>query len=148
MTAKKKKVPTTKTKKKIVAKRRVIKKKSVKKNTKKKKDTTAVPTPKLHNADEETVVTHGNYSPKQPYLYEVQYKDGSHPKYTPFVLEDQFQPKFQLPPGVTPSVAAMCTLSLPDSIIDGIVHRSNNFALARTKVEKFELVNGIFKKNP
>ena len=66
-TAKKKKVPPTKRKKKAVAKHRVIKKKSVKKNTKKKKDTTALPTPKLHNADEETVVTHGNYSPKQPY---------------------------------------------------------------------------------
>ena len=129
-------------------KRRVIKKKSGKKRIKKKKDTTALPTPKLHNANEETVVTHGNYSPKQPYSYKVQYNDGSHLKYTPFVLEDQFRPKFQLPPGVTPSVAAMCTLSLPDSIIDGIVHRSNNYALVRTKMEQFELVNGAFKKNP
>ena len=101
-----------------MTKRCVIKKKIVKK---KKKDTTTVPKPKLRNADEETVATHGNYSPKLPYLYKVHYKDGSHPKYTPFVLEDQFQSKFQLPPGVNPTVAAMCNLSLPDSIIDGIV---------------------------
>ena len=70
--------------------RRAIKKKSVKGKTKNKKDTKAVPKPKLHNADEETVATHGNYSPNLPYLYKVQYKDGSHPKYTPFVLDDQF----------------------------------------------------------
>ena len=71
-------------------KSRVIKKKSGKKKIQKKKDTTALPTPKLHNADEETVVTHGNYTPQPPYSYEVQYNDGSHPKYTPFVLKDQF----------------------------------------------------------
>ena len=134
-TAKKKKVSQTKRKKKLVAKRHVIKKKSVKKKTKKKKDTTAVPKPKLHNADDETVATHGNYSSQLPYSYEVQYKDGSHPKYTPFVLEDQFRPKFQLPPGMNPTVAALCNQSLPDLIIDGIVHRSNNYALARTKVQ-------------
>ena len=147
-TAKKKKVPQTKRKNKTVAKRRVIKKKSVKNKTKKKKDTTIVPKPKQHNADEETVATYGTYSPKLPYLYKVQYKDRSYPKYTPFLLEDKFQPKFQLPPGVNPTVAAMCNLSLPDSIIDGIVLRSNNYALARTKVKQYELVDGAFKKNP
>ena len=89
-TAKKKKVPVTNRKKKTATKHRAIKKKSVKKKTKKKKDTTALPRPKLHDADEETVATHGNYSPKLPYSYKVQYKDGSHPTYTPFVLEDQF----------------------------------------------------------
>ena len=31
----------------------------------------------------------------------------------------------------------MCKLSLPDSIIDGIVLRSNTYALARTKLEQF-----------
>ena len=89
-TAKKKKVPVTNRKKKTATKQRAVKKKSVKKKTKKKKDTTAKPKPRLHNADDETVATHGNYSPKVPYSYEVQYKDGSHPKYTPFVLKDQF----------------------------------------------------------
>ena len=89
-TAKKKKVAQTKTKKKTVAKRCVIKKKNVKKKAKKKKDTTAVPKIKLHNADDETVATHENYSPKLTYSYKVQYKDGSCPTYTPFVLTDQF----------------------------------------------------------
>ena len=37
---------------------------------------------------------------------------------------------------------------LPDSIIDGIVLRSNTYALARTKLEQFELVEGVMKKNP
>ena len=83
-----------------------------------------------------------------PYSYEVQYKDGSRPTYTPFVLKDQFRPKFKLPFGVNPTVDAMCKLSLPDSIIDGIVLRSNTYALARTKLEQYELVNGAFKKNP
>ena len=106
-----------------------------------------VPKPKLHNTDEETVATHGNQSLKLTYLYKVQYKDGSHPKYKPFVLEDQFWPKFQLPPGVNPIVAAMSNLSLPDLIIDVIVLQSNNYTLARTKVEKYELVDGAFKKN-
>ena len=49
---------------------------------------------------------------------------------------------------MNPSVAAMCTLSLPDSIIDGIVLRSNTYALERTKLDEFELVNGRQKKNP
>ena len=49
---------------------------------------------------------------------------------------------------MTPFVDAMCTLSLPDSIIDGIVHRSNTYALARTKLEECELVDGAMKKNP
>ena len=97
-----------------MAKRHVSKKKIVNKKTKKKKDTTAIPKLKLHNADEETVALHGNYSPKLPYLYKVQYTDWAHPKYTPFILEDQFQPKFQLPYGVNPTVAAMCQLSLPN----------------------------------
>ena len=150
-TAKKKKAAQSKSKTKTRAKRQVSKKKIVKKKTKKtkkKKDETAVPKPKLHNADDETVATHGNYSPKVPYSYEVQYKDGSRPTYTPFVLKDQFRPKFKLPFGVNPTVDAMCKLSLPDSIIDGIVLRSNTYALARTKLEQFELVEGVIKKNP
>ena len=147
-TAKKNKAAQTKSKKKIGAKRQVGKKKNVRKTTKNKEDTTARPKPKLHNADDETVATHGNYSPKVPYLYRVQYKDGSRPACTPFVLKDQFRPKFKLPFGVNPTVDAMCKLLLPDSIIDGIVLRSNTYALARTKLEQFELVNGVVKKNP
>ena len=95
-TAKKKKAAQKKSKKKTGAKRQVSKKKIVRKTTKKKKDTTVGPKPKLHNADDETVTTHGNYSPKVPYSYKVQYKDGSRPTYTPFVLKDQFQPKFKM----------------------------------------------------
>ena len=57
------------------------KQKSVQKNTKTKKkktkktDKTALPTPKLHDADGNTIDTHGNYTPQRLYLYEVQYKD-------------------------------------------------------------------------
>ena len=68
--------------------------KQTKKNGGKKKtkktDKTALPTSKLHDADGNTVVTHGNYTPQRPYSYEVQYNDKSKPKYTPFVLKDQF----------------------------------------------------------
>ena len=49
---------------------------------------------------------------------------------------------------MTPSVAAMCTLSLPDSIIDGIVHQSNMYGLVRTKLEGIILVDGVVKMNP
>ena len=87
-TAKKKKVPVTNRKKKTATKQRAVKKKSVKQKPKKKKDTTTLPRPKLHDADEQIVATHGNYTPKQPYSYKVQYNDGSHLTYTPFVLED------------------------------------------------------------
>ena len=88
-TAKKKKAAQSKSKTTTGAKQQATKKKIVRKRTKKKEDTTAGPKPKLHNADDETVATHGNYSPKVPYLYEVQYKDRSRPTYTPFVLKDQ-----------------------------------------------------------
>ena len=54
----------------------------------KKTDKKALPTSKLHNANDNTVVTHGNYTPQRSYSYEVQYNDGSQPKYTPFVLND------------------------------------------------------------
>ena len=123
--------------------------KIVQKQTKKKKtDKTALSTSKLHEANGNTVVTHGNYTPQRPYSYKVQYKDNSQPTCTPFVLKDQFQPKFQLPTGVTPSVAAMCNLSLPDSIIDGIVIRSNTYAKAHTKLDETILVDCVMKKNP
>ena len=89
-TAKKKKAAQTKSKTTTGVKRQATKKKIVRKRTKKKKDTTAIPKPKLHNADDETVATCGNYLPKVPYSYKVQYKDGSRPTYTPFVLKDQF----------------------------------------------------------
>ena len=42
----------------------------------------------------------------------------------------------------------MCKLCLPDSIIDGIVIRSNTYALARTKLDETILVDGVMKKNP
>ena len=89
----------------------VVKKKNGKKKTKK-TDKTALSTPKLHNANGNTIVTHRNYTPQQPYAYEVQSYDESQPKYTPFVLKNNFLPKFRLPAGVTPSVDAVCTLSL------------------------------------
>ena len=65
-------------------------KKKTKKTKTKKTDKTALPTSKLHDANGNTIVTHGNYTPQRPYLYEVQYKDDSHPTYTPFVLKDEF----------------------------------------------------------
>ena len=49
---------------------------------------------------------------------------------------------------MTPSVAAMCQLSLPDSIIDGIIIRSNTNALARTKLDEKLLVDSVMKKSP
>ena len=110
-------------------------------------DKTAVPPPKLHNANGNTAVTHGNYTPQRLYSYEVQYNNESQPKYTPFVLKDQFRPKFRFPTGVTPSIAAMCKLSLPDSIIDDIVIRSNTYALACTTLEEKILVDGVMKRN-
>ena len=87
------------------------------------------------------------YSPQRPYSYEVQYKDNSQPTYTPFVLKDQFRPKFRLPTGVTPSAAAMCNLSLPDSIIGGIIIRSNTYTKARTKLDETILVDRVMKRN-
>ena len=144
------KLPST-TKKDNTKKRKSVQKKTstpTKKKTTKKTDQTALPTPKLHDADGDTIDTHGNYTPQRPYSYEVQYKDGSQPTYTPFVLKDHFLPKFRLPTGVIPSVAAMCDLSLPDSIIDGIVTRSNMYAMARTKLEENILVDGVLKRNP
>ena len=42
----------------------------------------------------------------------------------------------------------MCNLSLPDSIIDGIVIRSNTYAMARTKLDETILVDGVMKRNP
>ena len=49
---------------------------------------------------------------------------------------------------MTPSVAAMCNLSLPDSIIDDIVIQSNTYAFARTILEEKILVDGVMKRNP
>ena len=148
----------SKTKKDNTKKRKSVQKKTstqtkkkttkTKMKTTKKTDKTALPTPKLHDADGDTISTHGNYTPQRPYSYEVQYKDKSKPTYTPFVLKDHFLPKFRLPTGVIPSVAAMCNLSLPDSIIDGIVTRSNMYAMARTKLEESILVDGVMKRNP
>ena len=119
-------------------KRKLVQKQTKKTKTKKTKTKTkktALPTPKLYDANGNSIVTYEHYTPQRPYLYEVQYKDDSHPTYTPFVLKDEFQPKFQLPPGVTPTVAAMCNLALLDSIIDGIVIRSNTYAMAHTKLD-------------
>ena len=42
----------------------------------------------------------------------------------------------------------MYKLSLPDSIIDGNVIRSNTYALAGTKLDGKILVDGVMKKNP
>ena len=42
----------------------------------------------------------------------------------------------------------MCKLSLPDSIIDGIVIQSNIYALVYTKLDETILVDGVMKKNP
>ena len=123
----------------------VVKKKSVKK--KKKKGQTALQPPKLRNTDDNTIVTHGNYTPQQPYAYKVQYYNKSQLKYTPFVFKDKFLPKFRLPVCVTPSVDAVCNLSLPDPIIDGIVHLSNTYALACTKLEETTLVGSVVKRN-
>ena len=88
-------------------------KKKMKTPTKKKKKKTnnkePLPPPKLKNADDNTVLTHGNCSCYQPYAYQVQYYDKPQPEYTPFHLTDQFLPKFKLPYGVVPSVDAICT---------------------------------------
>ena len=134
-----------------------IKRKTIGKQTQKKRgekktkktDKTAVPTPKLHNADGNTVVTHGNYIPQRLYSYEVQYNDKSQPKYT-FCIEGLVSTQVQITmaTGVTPSVAAMCKRFLPDSSIDGIVIRSNTYALARTALEEKILVEDVMKKNP
>ena len=132
-------------KRKTIQKR--TKKKSGKKKTKK-TDKTSLPTSKLHNADDNTVVTHEKYVRQLPYSYEIQYNNKSQQKYTPFVLKDQFQPKFRLPTGVTPSVTAMCNLLLPDSIIDGTVIRSSTYAKAHTQLDEMILVNGVMKRNP
>ena len=42
----------------------------------------------------------------------------------------------------------MCNLSLPDSIIDGIVIQSNTYAKAGTILEATILVNGVMNRNP
>ena len=90
-----------------------------KKKSKKKKDKTPLEPPKLQNADDNTIVAHGNYSALQLYAHEVQYYNKSQPKYTPFELKDKFLPKFTLPHCVISSVDAICILSLPDSFLDG-----------------------------
>ena len=58
-------------------KQKSVQKQTTKKKTKtktkktkmKKTDKIALPTPKLHHANGNTIVTHGNYTPKRPYLY-------------------------------------------------------------------------------
>ena len=40
------------------------------------------------------------------------------------------------------------SLSLPDSIIDGIVQQSNIHSLTRTELEVTILVDGVTKRNP
>ena len=48
---------------------------------------------------------------------------------------------------MTLSVAAICNLSLPDSIINGIIIRSNTYAKARTKLDEMILVDSVMKRN-
>ena len=88
---------------------------------KKKNDKEPLPPPKLKDTEDNTIITHGNYCSHQPYAYQVQYYDKPQPKYVPFDLTDKFLPKFKLPHGVVPSIDAICNLSLPNSLIDGIV---------------------------
>ena len=64
------KLPST-TKKDNTRKQKSVPKQTTKKTKTKKTDKTALPTPKLHDADGNTVVMHGNYNPQRPYLYEV-----------------------------------------------------------------------------
>ena len=61
---KKKPPPPTKKKSPTSTKKKKIKPTTKKKKKKKNNNKESLPTPKLHNADEETVVTHGNYTPK------------------------------------------------------------------------------------
>ena len=81
--------PPSTTKKDNTKKRKSVQKQTKKKKTKK-TDNSALPTPKLHDANGNAVVMQGNYMPQRLYSYEVQYKDNSHPKYTPFVWKDEF----------------------------------------------------------
>ena len=125
----------------------VIKKKSVKKKTKRR-------TKQHYNHQSYALlmtalllrmetIHHNSHMPKK-----IQYYNKSLPKYTPFVLKDTFLPKFRLPVGMTPSIDDVCTLSLPDSIIDGIIHQSNTYAPACTKLEEPMLVDSVMERNP
>ena len=49
---------------------------------------------------------------------------------------------------MVPSVDAICLLSLPDSLIDGIVERSNFYAMARTNLSPTIVEGDVIKKNP
>ena len=62
------------------------------KNKTKKNNKTALPTLKLRNANDNTIVTYGNYTSQQPYGYKIHYYNKSQPKYTLFVLNNQFLP--------------------------------------------------------
>ena len=125
------------------------KKKKTPTKKKKKNDKEPLPPPKLKNADDDTVVTHGDYSCYTPYAYQVQsYNNKPQAEYTPFDLTDQFLPKFKLPYGVVPSVDAICLLSLPDLLIDGIVEWSNVYAMAQTNVSPTIVEEDKIKKNP
>ena len=97
------------------------KKKTTTKKKKKKKDKSPLLSSKLKDAENNTVITHGNYCFYQPYAYQVQYYDKPQPEYIPSDLTVKFLPKFKLPYCVVPSIIAICNLSLPNSLIDGIV---------------------------
>ena len=63
-------------------------------------------------------------------------------------MTDLFLPKFKLPYGVISSVDAICLLTLPNSLIYGIVERSNFYAMARTNVSPTIVEGDVIKKNP
>ena len=63
----------------------------------KKKDDKNYPLLSLQNGDGESVTTHDNYTPRQPYTYKVKHTNGDNPVYEPFKLKDLFGPKFKLP---------------------------------------------------
>ena len=46
-----------------------------------------------------------------------------------------------------PSVDAMCTLSLPDSFLDGIVQQPNTYSLTRAELEETILVDNVIERN-
>jgi hypothetical protein len=97
------------------------------------------------NSDENSVFSHGNYSPAKPYVYEVEYHDqdeNDREEYIPIPLprEKRHDPKFSLPHGVSPSIDSISHLALPDTPIDKVVEYSNMYARNRLPDHKYKQI--------
>jgi hypothetical protein len=93
----------------------------------------------------DSVFSHGNYLPAEPYVYEVEYHDqdeNDFEEYMPIPLPQELRhdPKFSLPHGVNPLIDTISHLALPDSLIEKIVKYSNVDARSQLPDDKYKQI--------